>query len=287
MASDSRASERHRAKRMRFNRLGGSLGAALLLLALLPGAGDLRAEARWVPAGFGGAGNFLSVQFHPDRPGVVYLTSDVAGVFYSEDYGEGWQFRGLGLGNYEVSSFAIDPFDPNTLYAGVGALARSNKAGIYKSRDAGLTWRHLTDSAAKGISFRNNRTPRAIAPDPARQGVILSGSRERGIWRSTDGGERWDQVYAPPMTGARLHYLSAGSIVDDPDEPSYPAPVAAVVFDPRDPEIVFAALYGAGIVRSDAAGIAGSWQEASRGLPPEPIVLDIAVGADGALYAAG
>ena len=271
---------------MRFNRLGGILCAVLWLLALPQGAGDARAAARWVPAGFGGAGNFLSVQFHPDRPGVVYLTSDVAGVFYSENYGERWQFRSLGLGNYEVSSFAIDPFDPDTLYAGVGALARSDKAGIYVSRDAGVSWRHLTDSAAQGISFRNNRTPRAIAPDPARQGVILSGSRKRGIWRSTDGGERWDQVYAPPMTGARPHYLTAGSIVDDPDEASYPAPVAAIVFDPQDPEIVFAAVYGAGIVRSSAAGIAGSWQEVNRGLPAQPIVLDIAVATDGALYAA-
>jgi hypothetical protein len=49
----------------------------------------------------------------------VYAASDVAGVFRSTDNGDHWQMQSLGLGNYEVSSFAVDPFDSNTLYAGV------------------------------------------------------------------------------------------------------------------------------------------------------------------------
>ena len=256
------------------------LAAFLVTLAPTTKAAD------WQPAGFGGAGNYLSVVFDPRTPGVVYLASDVAGVFRSSDYGETWEFRSRGLGSYEVPSLAIDPFDPETLYASTGAFAESDKAGMYISRDAGLTWQHLPATAAHGIAFRNNRTLRAIAPDPARPGVILSGSRARGIWRSEDAGESWTQVYAPPMTSARLHRVSAGTMVDDPDETPYPAPIAALVFDPADPEIVFAAVYGFGVVRSAAAGAAGSWQAVNEGLPAQAVVLDLAIGRGGRVYAA-
>ncbi|MEK6575280.1 MAG: hypothetical protein AABZ58_13315, partial [Chloroflexota bacterium] len=74
----------------------------------------------WQPAGFGGAGNFLSVHFDPNQPGVVYAASDVSGAMRSTDYGDHWEIRSVGLGNYEIASFAVDPFDSNTLYVGVG-----------------------------------------------------------------------------------------------------------------------------------------------------------------------
>src|SRR5512142_861933 len=65
--------------------------------------------ATWYPAGFGGAGNFDGIFFDPGQPGVVYAASDVSGVFRSVDAGEHWEMRSVGLGNFEVSSFAVDP----------------------------------------------------------------------------------------------------------------------------------------------------------------------------------
>ena len=79
-------------------------------------------KSAWQGIGFGGAGNFAGIHFDSSRPGVVYATSDVGGIFRSTDYGVTWEARNSGLGNLEVSSFAIDPFDSNTLYAGVGAF---------------------------------------------------------------------------------------------------------------------------------------------------------------------
>jgi photosystem II stability/assembly factor-like uncharacterized protein len=136
-----------------------SLACSLLSRALpTPAGGTPPPPLPWKPAGFGGAGNFLGVYFYSNQPGVVYATSDMAGVFRSTDYGDHWQMRTIGLVNYEVSSFAVDPFDSDTLYAGVGAFAFSNKAGIYVSHDAGLSWAQLPATAANGITFRKYRT---------------------------------------------------------------------------------------------------------------------------------
>ncbi len=263
----------------------------ILLIGLFVGISSVvmgaeAADSRWQPAGFGGAGNILSVHIDPSQPGVVYATSDVGGVFRSTDYGTRWESRNQGLGNYEVSSFAIDPFDPNTLYAGVGAFASSSKAGMYISNDAGLTWRHLSSTADKGINFRMRRTPDAIAPDPFTRGTILSGSRAKGVWRSIDSGESWTQVLSPRRTNAPFLSYSAGGVFDDPRDGSYPAPVSVIEFDPARAGVVYAGHYGDGIFKSVEGGIKGSWRPANEGLPPEAIVTDIAVGREGVLYAA-
>jgi hypothetical protein len=187
-------------------------------------------EAIWQPAGFGGAGNFDGIFFDPEQPGVVYAASDVTGIFRSTDNGDHWEMRSVGLGNYEVSSFAVDPFDSNTLYAGVGAISSSHKSGIYISHDAGLTWQHLTNTFTNTITFRRYRTINAIAPDPANQGYLLSGSRQNGVWRSTDSGNSWTQVYTAPLTSASFF----NPYDDDPADP-HPAPVSIVIFDPVTP----------------------------------------------------
>jgi photosystem II stability/assembly factor-like uncharacterized protein len=256
----------------------------VLACALACAAPGLSSAAAWEPAGFGGAGNFLSVHFDANQPGVLYAASDIAGVLRSTDYGGTWELRSAGLGNVEVSSFAVDPFDPATLYAGIGAFGESNRAGIYVSHDSGLSWQHVPASYTNGITFRKYRTADAIAPDPSSQGVILSGSRENGIWRTADGGDSWTQVHAAPQTSAPL--FNDGTIDDDPVGTVYPAPISTVAFDPVDPNVAYAGVDGFGVVRSDDGGTSGSWQAVNTGLPPQARVKSIAVGPGEVLYAA-
>ena len=63
--------------------------------AITPNASN----STWRPAGFGGAGAFLSLHFDQTQPGVIYTTSDVGGVYRSSDYGQHWEMRSVGLGN--------------------------------------------------------------------------------------------------------------------------------------------------------------------------------------------
>jgi PKD repeat protein len=260
----------------------GAFFAAILMVA---GISGFHAQVpAWAPAGWGGGGNFTGLCFDPAHPGVVYATSDVSGVYRSANNGDLWENRSTGLGNMELTSFAVDPFDSDTLYAGTGSFSESNRAGMYKSTDAGLNWIHLPETAAKGITFRRYRTADCIAPDPSQQGVLLSGSRQKGIWRTENGGATWSQVLTPPTTSSVP--FDFGSVPDDPPGPPWPAPVSVLYFEPGNPSVAWAGLDGAGVWRSSDRGLPGTWQSRSTGLPSGATVWDIGFGPTGTLWAA-
>lgn len=247
------------------------------LLLTLVFHGIVSAQRQWEPAGYGASGNFTGVYFDPTQAGVVYITSDVTGVFRSTDYGETWEVRCSGLGNYQVASFAIDPFDSNTLYAGVGTYSGlSDRNGIYVSHDAGHTWQQLASTVADTIIFKQNRTVQSIAPDPYRPGVIISGSWFKGIWRSTDSGNSWTQVFvAPVVPPIQAEYIQTNS----DDVSPFRAPVTVILFHPTDSNVAYAGLDGYGILKSLDAGI--TWNTINTGLPDTVWVKHLSISSDG------
>jgi photosystem II stability/assembly factor-like uncharacterized protein len=159
----------------------------------------------------------------------------------------------------------VAPSDPNIIYAGTGeACLRGNIShgdGIYKSLDAGKTWKNvgLRDSRAIGRVIVHPRNPDLVFV--AALGHPYGSNAERGVFRSADGGRTWDKVlYKDENTGA----------ID-------------VAFDPNNPNILFAALWqvrrtpyslesggpGSGLYRSNDAGL--TWKQiADEGLPKGP-----------------
>ena len=161
----------------------------------------------------------------PSQPNVFYIGFDDGGVWRSTDYGSTW----VPLFDKEptgaIGAIAVAPSDPNVIYVGTGAgIIRPDLAigdGVYKSTDAGKTWVHL--------GLRDTQMIAMIEVDPtnpnrlfvAALGHPYGPNAERGIFRSTDGGQTFEKVLY------KDEYTSAND----------------VRMDPRNPNILYAALW--------------------------------------------
>lgn len=144
-------------------------------------------------------GRVTTVTGTPMFPGTFYLGASGGGVWKSDDYGTSWKnvsdgfFATPSIGAIEV---AIN--DPNIVYVGTGSDGlRSNVIsgkGVYKSIDAGKTWDH--------IGLRETGQIGAVEIDPTNNQVVwvaaignaFKANEERGVYKTTDGGQNWEKV---------------------------------------------------------------------------------------------
>src|SRR5207248_762789 len=159
---------------------------------------NLYGEMRWRCIGPFRGGRTVGAAGVPGQPNVFYIGVNNGGVWKSTDYGLVWKpiFDDQPTGS--IGALAVAPSDPKVLYVGSGeGLQRpdlSTGDGMYKSTDAGKTWRHLGLRDAQQIS--------AVLIDPRdsdRLFVAVLGhpygpSAERGVFRSTDGGKTFAKV---------------------------------------------------------------------------------------------
>src|SRR5664279_2605362 len=205
--------------------------AALLLLARAaagqPFAESLFAEMRWRMIGPFRGGRTVAGSGIPGNTNVFYVAANNGGVWKTTDAGRIFVpvFDAQPTGSIGV--LAVAPSRPDTLYVGSGeGLQRPDLSvgdGIYKSTDAGKTWRHL------GLRDAQQIAGLAVHPrDPERVYAAVLGhpygaNAERGVFRSQDGGKTWTKVlYKDENTGA-----------------------SAVALDPGNPDVVYAVLWAA------------------------------------------
>ena len=187
-------------------------------------------------------GRVTALAFDPRNNGVVYLGSAQGGVWKSYFNGSDWTPLTDNAASLAIGSIAIDPVNPDIVYAGTGeqnvapltehdpleSWAGYNYfgAGILKSTDAGATWTQLASGSFAGPFGVNNggATIGAISVWLKNHQVLLAGvqgptASASGIYRSTDGGLTWTNVLSGAagtdvffdVTGSTLAYAALGS----------------------------------------------------------------------------
>jgi len=243
----------------------------LLAAMLLPAAGaqpfspELYSGLRWRMIGPFRGGRTVAASGVSGQPNVFYAAANNGGVWKSDDYGHVWRpiFDDQPTGS--IGALAVAPSDSRIIYVGSGeGLQRPDLSvgdGIYKSTDGGETWRHLGLRDAQQIA--------AIIIDPhdpqrlfvAALGHPYGANAERGVFRSTDGGESWQKVlFKDENTGA----------VDLAFDPANARTVYAVLWAARQAPWEISASFqvaGSGLYKSTDGG--DTWQPLTTGLPSE------------------
>jgi photosystem II stability/assembly factor-like uncharacterized protein len=155
------------------------------------------------------AGRVAAVSGAIGQPGVFYIGLPAAGVWKTTSAGQTWFPIFDSIKDVSsVGAVEVAPSDPNVVYVGTGDIITGGGInegnGVYKSTDAGKTWRHLGLDATKQIP--------SMSVDPhdpntlliAAQGNVHEKSHDRGVYRSTDGGATWTQtLFVDDSTGAQ------------------------------------------------------------------------------------
>ena len=215
------------------------------------------------PASMGG--RIIDMAVDPTRSSTFYLASATGGLFKTVNNGTTFDAVFDSEGSSSVGAVAIAPSATDVVWVGTGeANARNSVSwgdGVYRSTDGGDSWEH------KGLHETRHIGAIDIDPrDPATVYVAAMGSTwgrnsERGLFRTRDGGESWEQVLAvDEQTGC----------IDVRIDPSEPDVVYAATyqrqrdeFDSNDPAVRCGP--GSGIWRSTDAG--DSWERLGNGLP--------------------
>ncbi|MDE2805971.1 MAG: hypothetical protein OXN18_12580 [Gemmatimonadota bacterium] len=281
---------------MRRNRLAGTVLPALLVLA--PFHQQIRAQTlsgvdraadplvvqetllsglSWReigPAMF--AGRVADVAGVAGNRNILYVAAASSGLFKSTNGGITFEPVFEDGGTLSIGAIAVHPDDPDVVYVGTGEGAVRNSIsigdGLYRSTDGGATWTHLglTDTERFSRIVIDPENPEILFA--AAMGHAWGPNEERGLFRSSDGGDTWERVlYVNETTGA-----------------------SDVAIDPLNPDIVYAGMYdylrrpwhfrsggpGSGLFRSADGG--NSWTRLTdpgleNGLPGTGVIGRVGV----------
>ena len=256
-------------------RIARTLPALYILFLLTTAGGNAQSAApidpallgnlRWRsigPANTGGRIDDFAVARVPGQPDAIYVATASGGVFKSTNQGTSWTpiFDRVDA-MMSIGDIAVASSNPSVVWIGTGEANNRQSSswgdGVYKSVDAGHTWTlsGLADTRHVGRIVIHPSNPDVVYIAAA--GHLWGPNSERGVFKTTDGGQTWSKVlYVDDNTGA-----------------------TDLVLDPQDPQTLYAAMYqrqrkawgfngggpGSGIFRSRDGG--ATWTRLSNGLP--------------------
>ena len=206
-------------------------------------------------------------------PMTYYMGTTGGGLWKTEDAGQHW--KNISDGFFELGSVGavqVSSSNPNVVYVGMGEHAprgvmTSYGDGVYKSIDAGKTWMHMGLKETQHISRIRIHPTNPDIVYVAAQGALYGPNKERGIFKSEDGGKTWKNVlFVNELTGCSELSM----------DPEIPETLYATMWEhQRKPNQVVSGGAGSGVYKSTDSGM--TWKKIEAGLPAEKGKMAIAV----------
>jgi photosystem II stability/assembly factor-like uncharacterized protein len=236
------------------------------------------------PANMGG--RITSVAVHPTDPATYWIGSAGGGILHTSNRGVTYYYQFTSESTSSIGALCVAPSNPEVIWAGTGESNPRNSVswghGVFKSTDSGKTWKNmgLEESFQIGV----------VRVHPTDENIVYVGtlgrlwgeSEQRGLYKTTDGGENWERVlFIDDKTG----------IIDMRLDPRDPATMVVATyerkrdgFDTNDPAKKWGE--GSGLWKSTDGG--KTWKELRDGLPSGKlgrIGLDYSLSEPGVVYA--
>ncbi|UCF41249.1 MAG: glycosyl hydrolase [Gemmatimonadota bacterium] len=223
------------------------------------------------PAAFGGlearpigpavmSGRISAIDAWPESPVTIWVGTASGGVWKSRDGGVTFQSV-FDDHTQSIGAVTIDPTDQNTVWVGTGETWTRNSVsvgtGVYRTTDGGDNWEFMGLGDSERIARIQVSPADGNVVYVCATGHLWDGNEERGVYKTTDGGETWE----------RILYVDEGTGCAD------------LAMDPQDPDILYAAMWefrrapdffnsggpGSGLHKSSDGG--ATWKELTSGLP--------------------
>lgn len=171
------------------------------------------------------SGRVADIAVNPTNFNEYYVAVASGGVWKTTNHGVSYQPIFDGEGSYSVGCVTIDPNQPATIWVGTGENNNQRSVGygdgVYKSTDGGSSWKNMGLKASEHISKIIVHPTNSQVVYVAAYGPLWSDGGDRGVYKSTDGGETWQQIHAiSDKTGA-----------------------ADLVMDPTNPDVLYASYH--------------------------------------------
>ena len=207
------------------------------------------------------SGRISDFAVNPENPKEYYVAVSAGGVWKTTNAGTTYTPIFDSQGSYSIGCVTMDPNNSNVIWVGTGENNNQRSVaygdGIYKSIDGGKSW--------KQMGLKNSEHIGKILVDPRNSDVVYvaaigplwSEGGDRGVYKTTDGGQTWEAVLT----------VDEHTGVND------------ILLDPRDPDVLYAAAYqrrrhvftylgggpGSGMYKTTDGGT--SWDKINIGLP--------------------
>lgn len=171
------------------------------------------------------SGRLTDIAIHPSQKSTWYIAVASGGVWKSTNAGISFQPIFDTQNSYSIGCVTIDPNNPYVVWVGSGENNSQRSVsygdGVYKSMDGGKTWKNVGLQKSEHIAKIIVHPKNSNVVYAAAQGPLWGPGGDRGLYKTTNGGESWEQILK----------ISENTGVTD------------VVMDPRDPDVMYAAAY--------------------------------------------